>query len=178
MTEDTRNHSQEGPGDSRADDTCTRSRRRRKKLLRGVLLLLLMSMVGPGLLQVVLMGSLVLLPRAVGMMREAYSSPPEGRNWLYSVLWSVPVMFILTVAGAIFYTSSLSYFGFGIPPPAPELGNMLSGTGRTYMLQAPWMAQWPRLVLVLLCLVWVMAGDAVLERLGFRSKAVWAKVVE
>jgi len=143
-----------------------------------VLLLLLMSIVGPGLLQVVLIGSLVLLPRAVGMMREAYSSPPEGRGWLYSVLWSIPVMFILTVAGAIFYTSSLSYFGFGIPPPVPELGGMLSGTGRAYMLQAPWMAQWSHLVLVLLSFVWVMAGDALLERLGFRSKAVWGKVVE
>jgi len=144
-----------------------------------VLLLLLMSIVGPGLIQVALVGGLVvLLPRAVGMMREAYSSPPEGRGWLYSVLWSIPVMFILAVAGGILYTSSLSFLGFGIPPPTPELGGMLSGVGLRYMLIAPWLALWPGLVLAFLAFVWVMAGDALLERLGFRTKALWLKVVE
>jgi len=143
-----------------------------------VLLLLWMSIVEPGFIPVALIGSLVLLPRAVGMMQEAYRSPPEGRHWLYGVLWSIPVMFLFAVAGGILYTSSLSYLGFGIPPPTAELGNILSGAGLIYMLQAPWMAQWPSICLVLLLLVWVMAGDALLERLGFRSKAVWAKAVE
>jgi peptide/nickel transport system permease protein len=144
-----------------------------------VLLMLLMSVVGVGLIQVALMaGLVVLLPRAVGMMREAYSSPPEGRGWLYSVLWSIPVMMLLAMAGGILYTSTLSFLGLGIPPPQPELGGMLSGEGRRYMLQAPWLAYWPGIPLALLILVWVMAGDALLERMGFRSKAVWAKVVE
>jgi hypothetical protein len=40
------------------------------------------------------------------------------------------------------------------------------------------MVLWPGLVLAFLFFVWLMAGDALLERLGFRSKAVWAKVVE
>lgn len=143
-----------------------------------VLLLLWMSIVGPGFIPVALIGSLVLLPRAVGMMQEAYHSPPVGRHWLYSVLWSIPAMLLFAVAGGILYTSSLSHFGFGIPPPTPELGGMLSAAGRQYMLLAPWMVQWPSICLVLLLLVWVMAGDALLERLGFRSKAVWAKAVE
>ncbi len=90
-----------------------------------VLLLLLMSIVGPGFIQVALIGSLVLLPRAVGMMQEAYHSPPLGRGWLYSVLWSIPVMFLFAVAGGILYTSSVSYLGWGIPPPIPELGGMI-----------------------------------------------------
>jgi len=144
-----------------------------------VLLMLLMSVVGVGLTQVAMMaGLVVLLPRAVGMMRETYSSPPEGRGWLYSVLWSIPVMMLLAMAGGILYTSTLSFLGLGIPPPQPELGGMLSGEGRRYMLMAPWLAKWPGIPLALLILVWVMAGDTLLERLGFRSKAVWAKVVE
>jgi len=144
-----------------------------------VLLLLLMSIVGPGLLQVALVvGLVVLLPRAVGMMREAYNSPPEGRGWLYSVLWSIPVMFIFAVAGGILYTSSVSYLGFGVPPPTPELGSMLSGSGRQFMMEAPWILLWPGPVLASLSFVWVMAGDALLERLGFRTKALWLKVME
>ncbi|MBA7656325.1 hypothetical protein ES703_64249 [subsurface metagenome] len=143
-----------------------------------LLLILLMSIMGPGLFTVALIGGLLLLPRAVGMMREAYSSPPEGRGWLYSVLWSIPVMILLTVAGSILYTSSASFLGFGIPPPSPELGGMLSGAGRSYMFMAPWMALWPGIPLALLGFVWVMAGDTLLERLGFRTKAVWLKAVE
>lgn len=143
-----------------------------------VLLVLLMSIVGAGLFTVALIGGLLLLPRAVGMMREAYSSPPEGRGWLYSVLWSIPVMLLLTVAGGILYTSSASFLGFGIPPPSPDLGGMLSGAGRSYMFMAPWMALWPGIPLALLSFVWIMAGDALLERLGFRTKAVWLKAVE
>jgi hypothetical protein len=27
-------------------------------------------------------------------------------------------------------------------------------------------------------LIWVMTGDAILEKLGFHSKAVWAKAME
>jgi peptide/nickel transport system permease protein len=142
-----------------------------------VLLLLLMSIVGPGFIRVALIGGLVLLPRAVGMMREAYHSPPVRRGWLYSVLWSIPVMFLFAVAGGILYTSSVSYHGGGIPPPTPELGGMISQAS-LWQTQAPWVVQWPSICLATLLLVWVMAGDALLERLGFRSKAVWAKVVE
>ena len=63
-------------------------------------------------------------------------------------------------------------------PPTPELGSMLAGTGRQYQLEAPWMVQWPTLCLCLLLTIWVMAGDALLEKLGFRSKAVWVKAME
>ena len=46
------------------------------------------------------------------------------------------------------------------------------------MLQAPWMVQCPVICLVLLIFLWVMAGDALLERLGFRFKAVWAEAIK
>ena len=91
---------------------------------------------------------------------------------------SIPVMLVFGVAGTILYVSSISYLGFGVHPPNPELGGMLSGTGRTYMLEAPWMVKWPFIWLLVLSLVWVMAGQALLERLGFRSGAVWSKSVE
>ncbi len=143
-----------------------------------VLLLLVMSIVGPVALFLALVASLVLLPRAAEMIREAYLSLPEQENWLQELLRAVPVMLIFTVAGGILYITTASYLGFGVPPPTAELGGMLSGTGRQYMLEAPWILYWPSLWLAILLLTWVMAGDALLERLGFRSKAVWAKVME
>ena len=146
-----------------------------------VLLLLLMSMVslGPRFLPVVpLVSSLVLLPRAVSMIQETYRLPPEGRGLFRSTLRAVPVMLIFTVAGGMLYISTASYLGLGVPPPFPELGAMLTGAGMQFLLKAPWMALWPALCLVLLLLAWVMAGEALLERLGFRTKAVWSKIME
>jgi peptide/nickel transport system permease protein len=87
-------------------------------------------------------------------------------------------MVLFAVGGGIIYLASVSYLGLGVPPPAPELGGMLSGPARRYMLQAPWMALWPPAVLILLLTAWVMAGETLLERMGFRSKALWSKVWE
>jgi peptide/nickel transport system permease protein len=143
-----------------------------------VLLLILMGLTGPGFLQVALIGSLVLYPRALGMMQEGYSSAPPRRGHLMGAVWSIPVMFLFSVAGAVLFTSALGYMGMGVPPPFPELGSILSGSGLQYALTAPWVIQWPTLVLTLLSLTWVMAGDALLERLGFLSKAVWARAME
>jgi peptide/nickel transport system permease protein len=129
-------------------------------------------------LPVILAASLVLLPRAVGLMQEAYRSPPEESSWLRGLLISIPVMLVFVVAGGILYVTAASYLGFGVPPPVAELGGMLAGPARRYMLQAPWMALWPPATLILLLAVWVLAGEALLERLGFRSRALWSKVWE
>ncbi len=121
---------------------------------------------------------LALLPRAVGVMQEAYRSQPEGEPWSRAVLRALPVMLFFAVGGGILYVASAGYLGLGVPPPAPELGMMLAGPARRYVLQAPWMALWPPVVLVMLLTVWVMAGESLLERFGFRSKALWSKVWE
>jgi peptide/nickel transport system permease protein len=122
--------------------------------------------------------SLALLPRAVGVMQEAYRWPPEGKQWLHSLLLSIPIMIVFAVAGGVVYLATMGFLGFGTPPPAPELGAMLTGPARRYMLQAPWIGSWPSAALLLLLLAWVMTGEVLLERLGFRSKAVWSKVWE
>jgi ABC-type dipeptide/oligopeptide/nickel transport system permease subunit/ABC-type dipeptide/oligopeptide/nickel transport system permease component len=129
-------------------------------------------------LPTVLVSSLVLLPRAVGMMQEAYQSSSPGKSWIHGVLLSIPVMLVFAFAGAVLYVATASYAGFGVRPPFPELGGMLSGTARRYMLQAPWMAVWPSAALILLLFAFVMAGEALLEKLGFHSRAVWGKVWE
>jgi len=131
-----------------------------------------------GVLFVILISSIVLLPHAVGAMQEAYNSSPAGKNWLQSIIRAIPIMLVFTVAGSIFYVSTLGYLGWGVPPPTPELGSLLTNSGRQYMLMAPWMARWPVIILCLLLVIWVMVGDGLLETMKFRSKAVWAKMME
>jgi peptide/nickel transport system permease protein len=143
------------------------------------LLLLIMSFrADMSIVFVAFVSGLVILPRAAGMIQEAYHSSPEGKSWLPGLLWSIPTVFLFTTAGVIIYTSTISYLGFGVPPGVAELGSILSGEGRAYMEKAPQIALWPGLSLTFIILVFVMTGDALLERLGFRSKAVWLKAME
>jgi peptide/nickel transport system permease protein len=121
---------------------------------------------------------LVMLPRAAGMVQEAYLSAPNGKGWLQGVLWSLPVVFLFATAGVVIYFSAISYAGLGVPPGVPELGSMLSNEGRQYLFTAPQLGLWPAFCLSFIILTFVMTGDALLERLGFRSKAIWSKTIE
>ena len=143
-----------------------------------ILVLVLLSLRQQGVVPTIVAASLAIAPRIVAMIREAAGSSPSGENAFRLVLRAIPVTFLLTVPGIIIYISASSYMGLGVPPPYPELGGMLSGAGRQFMMQSPWMALSPVVTLSLLLLIWVMAGEALLERLGFRSKAVWAKTME
>jgi peptide/nickel transport system permease protein len=121
---------------------------------------------------------LVLLPRAVAMLREASRAPPPGRGWLSGVLWAVPVMAVFTAAAGFLYVITLSFVGVGITtPPTPSLGGVVS-EGQRYLLVAPWMVAGPGVIMAVVLTIWVMTGDTLLERLGYRSKAVWTKSME
>ena len=70
------------------------------------------------------------------------------------------IEFTLAVGRMIISEAMLSFLGFGVPPPNPSWGGMLSDSGRCYMLQAPWMALWPGLALAVAVYGINMLGDA------------------
>ena len=61
--------------------------------------------------------------------------------------------------------ATISFLGFGIPPPQPSWGGMLSLEGRKYMLQAPWLALWPGLCIAIVVYGVNMFGDALRDLL-------------
>jgi len=150
--------------------------------------LAVMAIIGPGLLQVIFcigilsgIGSSRLIRSAVmGAKQNAYVEAayaigaPNPRILLWHILPNVfaPIIIIFTIAmGAVIIAeASLSFLGFGIPPPAPSWGGMLSGAGRKYMYNAPWMAIWPGLALSLVVYGINMFGDAVRDLLDPRLR--------
>ena len=60
-----------------------------------------------------------------------------------NLLGLVLVYATVTVPSVILTESVLSFLGLGVPPPAPTWGGLLSGSGRTYMFQGPWLALAP-----------------------------------
>jgi len=64
---------------------------------------------------------------------------------------------------AVLATVPLSYLGFGVAPPAPCWGGMLSSSGRRYLLQAPWIIIVPGTAIALASLGLILFGHAVRE---------------
>ncbi|MDE3077004.1 MAG: ABC transporter permease subunit, partial [Chloroflexota bacterium] len=86
----------------------------------------------------------------------------------------VPILiieFTLAVGRMILSEAILSFLGFGVPPPFPSWGGMLSGSGQRYMLQAPWMALWPGVALALAVFSINMLGDALRDLLDPRLRS-------
>ena len=75
----------------------------------------------------------------------------------------------LAIAAAVIAEASLSFLGLGQQPPAPSWGSMLN-TARNYVDQAPWMAIWPGVSILLLVLSFNLLGDGLRDALDPRHK--------
>ena len=82
------------------------------------------------------------------------------RHILPNVTATIVVITSIGLGGIILAESALSFLGYGVPPPHPSWGSMLSGSGRTYMYLAPWMAIWPGVAISLVVFAFNMLGDA------------------
>ena len=92
------------------------------------------------------------------------------RHVLPNIAASVIILYTIGVGGMIMVEATISFLGFGVPPPIPSWGNMLSGTGRSYMLQAPGLALWPGLTLTFIVYGINMFGDAMRDLLDPRLR--------
>jgi len=83
-----------------------------------------------------------------------------------------PIIVLLTtrVGTAILAESGLSFLGLGVPPPAPTWGSMLTGSGRTYMFDGPWLALAPGLCLTVVVYSTNVFGDALRDLLDPRMR--------
>ncbi len=153
-----------------------------------ILLMVLIAMLGPGLWQVIVVsgvrwgitGSRIIRGAVIGIKENVYVQAAEAigcstpriltRHILPNVMAPLIVRFSILVPNLILIEASLSFLGFGIPPPVPSWGGMLSGTGRPYMLRAPWMAIWPGLALAIVVYGVNMFGDAVRDLLDPRLR--------
>ena len=85
----------------------------------------------------------------------------------------LPVVIILStvqLGAAILAEASISFLGYGIPPPFPAWGSMLSGKGILYMRADPWLAFWPGLAIALAVFGFNMLGDGLRDVLDPRLR--------
>jgi peptide/nickel transport system permease protein len=70
----------------------------------------------------------------------------------------------VSMAGAIIAESTLSFLGLGVQPPTPSWGSMLN-VAQGFLSQAPWMAWWPGLAIVVTVLAFNVVGDGLHDAL-------------
>lgn len=75
----------------------------------------------------------------------------------------------LAMAGAVIAASALSFLGFGVAPPMPEWGAMLSA-GRKYIRQAPYLTVIPGLAIMAVVYALNVVGDGLRDCLDPRLK--------
>lgn len=86
-----------------------------------------------------------------------------------NALHALVVVSTLYIATAIRTEASLSFLGFGIPPPTPSWGNILS-EGRQYIKCCPWITTFSGLAIMLAVLAFNLVGDALRDLLDPRLR--------
>jgi peptide/nickel transport system permease protein len=143
-----------------------------------IVLIVVVSVVGPGMPQIIvtlglllgIAGSRIIRSAVVSVRENMYVHAAQSigastprillRHILPNVLPPVIVLFTTRVGVVILIESALSFLGLGVPPPAPTWGGMLSGSGRAFMFHGPWLALAPGLCLTIVVYATNMFGDA------------------
>lgn len=153
-----------------------------------IILIVVVSVLGPGMWQVIFVlgltfgigGSRIVRGAVVSVRENMYVHAAQSmgagtprvllQHILPNILPPVIVLFTTRVGAVILVESGLSFLGFGVPPPAPTWGGMLSGSGRTYMYLAPWLALLPGLAITIVVYAINILGDAMRDLLDPRMR--------
>ena len=152
-------------------------------LFLGVLVLTILS---PSYTSLILAVGLVTVPTVQRVVRASTLSEKERdyvlaghvvgatqtrilvQHILPNITSSILVIASAELGSAILIAASLSFLGFGTPPPEPSLGAMISGEGRQFMVEAPWLVIAPATVVSLAVLSANFIGDALRDTLDPR----------
>ncbi|MHB2165914.1 ABC transporter permease [Alsobacter sp. R-9] len=151
-----------------------------------VMAILVVSVLGVGLVNVVIAVAIAGVPRFARVVRGAVLVVKEqpfieaaralgagdlrimARHLLPNAVPTLVVLGTLDLGNAILTTATLSFLGLGAQPPTPEWGAMLN-SGREYMRYAPWTMIFPGLALFLAVMAVNLLGDRLSQVLDPRS---------
>lgn len=92
------------------------------------------------------------------------------RHVLPNVVAPILILISASLGNAILIEAGLSFLGLSTQPPEPSWGLMLSGTGRRYMEEAPWLAIFPGLAIAITVLAFNLLGDVIRDVLDPRLR--------
>jgi peptide/nickel transport system permease protein len=153
-----------------------------------VVLITILGIFGSGLWQLVIVigvlggppGSRTIRGQTVYIMASPYIEAARvigasdvrvmSRYVLPNVFHLVILQATLRLGFVVLLEASLSFLGYGLPPPYPSWGQMLSLEGREYMRTQPGLAIYPGLAIGLLVFSFNLFGDALRDVLDPRLR--------
>ena len=96
------------------------------------------------------------------------------RHLLPNVLPTLVVQASLGMAGAILAEAGLSFLGLGIQPPTPSWGAMINA-GRSHLLDAPHLALFPGLAILVTVMALNFLGDSLVDWLDPPNQRAFGK---
>ena len=153
-----------------------------------ILLIFIISLTGPGMLQIILVlgirwgigGSRMMRSAVIAIRENVYVEAAVAigcpttrivtRHILPNIMAPIIIYFSTVVPAVILTEAAMSFLGYGIPPPAPSWGAMISGRARIYMFKSQWPIIWPGLALSIVVYGINMFGDAVRDILDPRLR--------
>jgi peptide/nickel transport system permease protein len=115
----------------------------------------------PGAARIVRAEVLSLMPRDFILAARVVGASPMRimvRHLTPNLLPVIIVSATLRVGAAILTEAGLSYFGLGVPPPAPTWGGMVAD-GRTFLDVAWWVSTFPGFALLIVVVATNLVGD-------------------
>lgn len=155
-----------------------------------VLLIVVISIVGPGLPQIVIIlglqygiaGSRIVRGSVISVRENMYTHAAQSigagtfhilrKHILPNIMPVLIVLFTTRVGAVILSEAGLSFLGLGVPPPQPTWGGMLAGSGRNFMYVGPWLALAPGLCLTVVVFSVNIFGDALRDLLDPRMRGL------
>lgn len=137
---------------------------------------MVMIVLGPGMRNVIIAITALMLPRFARMSHAPTLAIKEleyiaaaksigvshlrilGRHVLPNIFGDTLVMSTLWLATAIRLEASLSFLGVGVQPPTPTLGNMVR-EGVDFLVMAPWVSVFSGLGILISVLAFNLLGD-------------------
>jgi peptide/nickel transport system permease protein len=153
-----------------------------------IMLIAIMVVLGPSLTNVIIALSLrraivesrVMRGATMGILNNTYVEAAHAmgasnvrimvRHLVPNIMPTLIVLGSIGFAGVILAEASLSFLGYGVPPPTPSWGGMLAADGRAYMFAAPWMLIAPTVALSVTVFGVNMFGDALRDVLDPRLR--------
>ena len=153
----------------------------------GILILTVVALLGPNLLNIIIVIGLVSWTGTARLVRAEFLTLRESeyvraaktlgqshwkiifRHILPNAAAPVFVTAVLGIPEAILTEAGLSYLGFGVQPPQATWGNIITD-GKVYILDAWWLIIFPGLAIFLTALAFFLAGDALRQSVETRAE--------
>lgn len=153
-----------------------------------ILIIVIVSLAGSGVYQLILVFGLamaldivrIIRAQALSIMEEQYLEAARTigcsawrmmtRHLLPNVVPLLLVLASVNIGSIILAESAVSFLGYGVPPPFPSWGQMLSAEGASHMREHPLLAVYPGLALGIVVFAFNVFGDAMRDVLDPRRR--------